>query len=958
MDFNWTHKLHSQVSNQWSAGDVVAELWTNEPDSLTVYRECSLLYSDFSSLSIELADLLRPVSPTLVAILWNPSVHTLIAVHGTLLSDSAFLPLSSHDRLAESLDLFGAVICLFDEPKIPDKSFTCVQRSPFKVYIRIDWRFHQLPLKYGLAYCITTSGSTGLPKLVLASHSCVSANVIDLVGRLPIVDGRETIPGVFITSPLTFDASIVQIYVGLATHRHAVFPSNSILFGMDGRLLEQIILSSSVDAWQCTPSVFSRLPPPSSASNLKTLSIFLGGEPCSPDRLPSWALDKWSFFFLYGLTEVSAWSSIVDAKEILSEMPPISGATPIGSPMLQSQVTLKDIDEKSNIGQIYVGRSGGGYGIVDEPFSVSNILFALKGLKEERLIPTGDYAISVLSSKHSPLWFVGRKDRLVKIHGRKCYLECLETEIFKLLSMRCRVINCRLEASPLRAYIQLENHLPSSELDDLRQWVLERTSFPISPNNVILSDKSLHLNINGKVLDRSIKRTCLSSIESTNNDIGNLTFQQLGGTSLKAMYLIETLTDDYPVLTSKKAVLLSTLFSRPFSEFIQSAEAAASEIANKMPDSEQIVIKNKRRKMDTRHEAKLVWSVVLGKCVDASPVMDSMSVFIGGHSGVFKRLDINTGAELWSRNIGSRIEATACLIDNLIVFGSLDGQLYALQVEDGEIAWIVDVGGAVKSAPTRVPNTCKLLTGSHGRRLLAIGKGGCIEWLENLDESPIVAPVTLDENGDFAFVGTLGGGLHRIDVNTGSKDWSVDNLGPIFGAPTLLTNLNQIVVASADGSVHCLSETNGVRLWSVILTPRGGFFSPPVPMNLNKCLLLLLANQSGHLHALEPANGTTTWTLDCGTKMLKSISRTVFPIAPRAVQQTDSMIFARTDGCIFHCENFEDNPPLPQLIYRLPSETFSTALLLQLKPGVLSIFIGCRDNTINRLDYNLSKSNA
>lgn len=93
-------------------------------------------------------------------------------------------------------------------------------------------------------------------------------------------------------------------------------------------------------------------------------------------------------------------------------------------------------------------------------------------------------------------------------------------------------------------------------------------------------------------------------------------------------------------------------------------------------------------------------------------------------------------------------------------------------------------------------------------------------------------------------------------------------------------------------------------------------------------------------------------------QMLESTSRTVFPIAPRAVQQTDSMIFARTDGCIFHCENLEDGPPLPQLIYRLPSETFSTALIFQFKPGVLSIFIGCRDNTINRLDYNLSKSNA
>nr|CDS34083.1 acyl coenzyme A synthetase family [Hymenolepis microstoma] len=956
MDFQLTCKLHSHISNQWSAGDVVAEVWTNESDSLTVHREYSLLYSEFSSLSNELDHLLRPVSPTLVGILWNPNVYTLIAVHGTLLSNSAFLPLSNNDQLAEFFDLFGAVLCLFDEPKVFGKDFTCVQASPFKVYVRIDGKSHPLPSECDLAYCITTSGSTGPPKLVLASHSCVSANVLDLVSHLPIVDGRKKIPGVFITSPLTFDASIVQIYVALATHRHVVFPSSSILFGVDGNLLEQILLSSNVDTWQCTPSVFSRLPPPSSFSNLKTLSIFLGGEPCSPDRLPSWALEKWHIFFLYGLTEVSAWSSIVNAKEILSEKPPISGATPIGSPMLKSQVIIKDINEETNIGQIYVGRSGGGYAIVEKPFTISGILFALKGLQEERLIPTGDYGISVLSSKHSPLWFVGRKDRLVKIHGWKYYLECLETEILQLLGTRYRVINCRCEAPPLSAYIQLQDHLQSNELSDLKQWLMERIGFPISHNNVILSDKPLHLNANGKVVDRSIKRTCLSSILSTNIDISNLTFQQLGGTSLKAMYLIETLIDNYPVLISKKAMLLSTLFSRPFSEFIRSTETAASEIAINMPASEKTEIEVKRRKVDTNCKAELVWSVVLGKCVDASPIMDSKSVFIGSHSGAFKRLDIDTGAEFWSRNIGSRIEATACLIDSLIVFGSLDGQLYALHVEDGEIAWIVDVGGAVKSAPARVPNTPKLLIGSHGRRLLAIGKSGCVKWSENLDESPIVAPVTLDENDEFAFVGTLGGGLHRVDVNIGHKDWSVDNLGPIFGAPRLLADLNQIVLASADGNVHGLLKSNGVRLWSVTLNPRGGFFSPPVLLNLDKRSLLLLANQSGHLHALEPASGKAIWTLDCGTTMLDSSSRTVFPIAPQVVQQSDSIIFARTDGCIFHCENLEDNPPSPQLIYRLPSETFSTTLIRQFKPGVLSLFIGCRNDTINRIDFDLNKS--
>lgn len=75
-------------------------------------------------------------------------------------------------------------------------------------------------------------------------------------------------------------------------------------------------------------------------------------------------------------------------------------------------------------------------------------------------------------------------------------------------------------------------------------------------------------------------------------------------------------------------------------------------------------------------------------------------MFIGSHSDVFKRLDINKGAELWSRNVGSRIEATFRLIDDLVAFGTSERQFYALQMEDGEVAWMVNVGRAVKTWTT------------------------------------------------------------------------------------------------------------------------------------------------------------------------------------------------------------------------------------------------------------------
>ncbi|VDK24091.1 unnamed protein product [Taenia asiatica] len=958
MCFNWPCSLHSLVSPHWLPDDVVAEVWTNDSEFLSVQRKGRLTCSDFFHLSMQLAEHLRPLSPTLVGILWSPSVYTVVAVHGVLLSSSAFMPLSDRNWSSEMLELFGAVICLSTELDVPNENFECVQTSPFKIFTRSAGIIQRLPLS-NLAYCIMTSGSTGSPKLVLTSHSCASANVVELCARLPPAANTS---GVFVTAPLTFDACIIQLYLGLATHRRAVLPSASLLFSMEGKLLAQVISSANVDTWQCTPSVFSRLA--SLPVELKHMWIFLGGEPCSTARLSKWA-KYWKFFFLYGLTEVSAWSSIVDANALMSEEPPRAGATPLGVAMAHSLVVLKDVDEETGVGQVYTARKGGGYATVEEPFTTVKLFAALQQMPDAGLVATGDFAIASPTSQ-SPLWFLGRKDRVVKVHGRKCHLESLETEILELLTNRLsgsrhHVINCRCDVHPLRAHVQLDGALSPKEANDIKEWLLQRVTFPISLCNLFLSDSPLNLNANDKVVDKSVRLACLSSIgpvDANNKQHYQLTFQQLGGSSLKAMHLIESLTSDWPSLKEKKALLLSTLFSRPFAEFIQLAQESA---LREMEDAKEMLVSDTdmRKKPRLECKAELVWSAALGKCVDASPVVDAAmeSVFVGSHAGLFRRLCLRTGEVVWSHTVGSRIEATACLVDDLVVFGTLDGHLHALRVVDGALAWTLEMGGAVKSSPTWVPNSSRLLVGSHGRRVLAIDGRGHTVWVANLDRSPIVAPITVDRKSEFAFVGTLGGSLHRIIVKLGTTDWSVNKLGPIFGAPTLLSDLGRVVVTTADGGVHCLSESRGERLWTTTVTPQGGFFSPPVPLP-HYPALLLLANQSGHLHALASTDGSVTWSADCGDAERTAGAHTAFLTTPSVILQEQQqrfplVVFARTDGCLFVCVGHARTPPILHVVYRLPSETFSAPLLLHLEPSVVSIVIGCRDDTVNRLDINL-----
>lgn len=775
MPLNWPRSLHSCVSEDWDLSDVVAEIWDKESDSRYVYCKSTLVFSEFSSLSAQLAKLLRPISPNLIGILCHPNHLTPILVHGILCSGCAFLPLSARSDFSRLRDLLCGVVSTLN---LEDPDFKRFQVGPIQIYLRVN-QTQQLPPS-DLAYCVTTSGSTGTPKLVLASHSCVSANVIDLCGRVSLGTPSKSL---LITSPLTFDASIVQLYLALLTRRRIVFPSESVSFGVDGNILANLIKTASVNVWQCTSSVFNRLQP-TDLRDVGDLTVFLGGEPCSLDRIPE-DLPNVRFYFVYGLTEVSAWSSIISACDVRSETAPLPGATPIGQPMAHSRVILRDVDADSGIGQVYISRSGGGYAILQSSSTQVDLRAALTRLHEQTLVPTGDYAIAGLAGSSSPLWFLGRRDRMIKVFGHKVHLECLECQVLSLLTSRLksvssgiRVVNCQCSPNPLTAVVQLEGTDDLLiDFEELKQWTLQHLESPIDPL-IIFSFDPLRLNRNGKLCTtKSIRSICLAGLSMSKPDL-NLTFLELGGSSLGALYLVQNLICEWPVLKAKKDLLLAKMFSHTYGKLIEALEKEAL-----APDTSEEVVNSSLEPPDKRPRIepspptrsslapmmRVNWSCLLGRCVDASPLVDkaSESLFIGSHSGVFKRLHLRSGATLWSRDVGSRIEAMACLLGcETVVFGTLDGSLFALAIDTGTNLWCLETGGAIKAPPTWIPKAGILLVGSHGRSVFAVREEGTQLWRKQLDGTPIVAPIAVVEDHT-ALVGTLGGSLHCLNIKTG-----------------------------------------------------------------------------------------------------------------------------------------------------------------------------------------------
>ncbi|GAB1604630.1 hypothetical protein Ahia01_000744500, partial [Argonauta hians] len=80
------------------------------------------------------------------------------------------------------------------------------------------------PPSIQLAYCISTSGSTGQPKIVKVPHSSIVPNIIHL-RKLFHVSTKDLL---FLASPLTFDPSIVDIFLSLSCGARLLMTSNQI----------------------------------------------------------------------------------------------------------------------------------------------------------------------------------------------------------------------------------------------------------------------------------------------------------------------------------------------------------------------------------------------------------------------------------------------------------------------------------------------------------------------------------------------------------------------------------------------------------------------------------------------------------------------------------------------------------------------------------------------------------
>jgi len=330
-------------------------------------------------------------------------------------------------------------------------------------------------------YVVFTSGSTGIPKGVIACHRSVIDYIDSLSDVLDI--GADTVFGN--QSPLYLDACLKELYptvkYGATTY---LIPRSLFMFPVK---LVEYINENNINTICWVASALSLVAGVGTLDKFKphTLhTIAFGSEVFPIKHFNSWrvALPQARFIHLYGPTEATGMSTYYEADRTFGA----DESIPIGRPFVNTEIVL--IDDKNN--RPPVGEAGeicirgtclslGYFGDIERTQAafVQNPLSPFP----DTIYRTGDMGYI---GKNGELYFIARKDHQIKHMGQRIELAEIEwvANNCNSIQMACAVFDS--EKSRIILY-----YMPQGDSDkiavmaelkaDLPRFMVPHAIFPV-----------------------------------------------------------------------------------------------------------------------------------------------------------------------------------------------------------------------------------------------------------------------------------------------------------------------------------------------------------------------------------------------------------------------------------------------------------------------------------------------
>lgn len=352
-------------------------------------------------------------------------------------------------------------------------------------YILLKTPYNSIyPLNDDLALLLTTSGSTGSPKLVRQSYKNIEANTKSIIEYLHLNETERTIT----TLPMNYTYGISIINTHLAVGASIILTEKTLMqkeFWQQMKEYEATSFGGVPYTYEMLNRLrFDRMQLPS------LRYVTQAGGKLSPqlhEKFAKWAIDAGKkFIVMYGQTEATARMSYLPADKALEKYGSMGIAVPGGKFSL-IDIDGNEITEPETVGElVYFGDNVTlGYAESGEDLS--------KGDERHGRLETGDMA---KFDKDGFFYIVGRKKRFLKIFGNRVNLD--ETE--QLLKTKFTSFECACSGvdDKMSVYITDEN-----AKNEVLTFLTEKLKFNAIAFKII-TVHNIPRNESGKVLYKDL----------------------------------------------------------------------------------------------------------------------------------------------------------------------------------------------------------------------------------------------------------------------------------------------------------------------------------------------------------------------------------------------------------------------------------------------------------------------
>ncbi|XP_013009782.1 beta-alanine-activating enzyme isoform X3 [Cavia porcellus] len=751
-----------------------------------------------------------------------------------------------------------------------------------------------------LAYVLHTSGTTGTPKIVRVPHACVLPNVQHFRELFDITP--EDV--LFLASPLTFDPSVVEIFIALSSGASLLIVPTSVKV-CPSKLAPVLFTHHRVTILQATPTLLRRFGSQlikstvlSASTSLRVLA--LGGESFpSLTVLKSWIGkgNKTQIFNIYGITEVSSWATYYRIPEkILNSTLKCELPVQLGFPLLDTVVEVRDTDGftiQEGSGQVFLG------GKNRVCFLDGEVTVPLGTMRA-----TGDF----VTLQGGEMFFLGRKDSQIKRHGKRLNIELVQQVAEELQQVEsCAVTWYNQEKLILfivskddvvkdHIFKELQKHLPNHAIPD--ELVLI-DSLPFTShgkvdvselNKTYLAYVNLAQNKFSGKEDLWEKLQCLwKSILSLPEDLKvpkESLFLNSGGDSLKSVRLLSEIEQlvGTPVPELLEVVLSSSILEI-YNYILQTVFAiedvtftkiSASKRKLSDTDQEEASGKSLHQKSPLPFNYKEINAFLAlsrGNQVLSVNTTELGHCPLACYPDLISQTNIKYVKNLDPPALIGKSKGPSC-IAKVSAEGSPVTKAEKMELR---VRWRSDTGKCVDASPLVVipaadNSSATVYIGSHSGRMKAVDLcSGKVKWEQILGDR-IESSACVSVCGNFIIVGCYNGLVYVLKSNSGEMYWMFTTEDTVKSSATMDPTTGLIYIGSHDQHVYALDIYKKKCIWK--LKCEGTVFSSPC-LSLNPHSLYC-ATLGGLLLAVNPTAGSTVWKHSCGKPLFSS---------PRCCQQ-------------------------------------------------------------------------